>query len=67
MGLCLSRNPGERIRIQTPNGIVIWIQNISDPERMQKKRGRIRLKITAPLEVKIDREEVYLQRACEAE
>jgi sRNA-binding carbon storage regulator CsrA len=57
--LMLTRLHGQRVRITTPEGVVIWVTFAGiDPERGR----RVRLGIEAPKDVEILREEVIGKR-----
>lgn len=55
--LCLSRRPGERVRIG---------QDVT-VEVVETGKGRVRLRITAPVSVRIDRDEVASKRPPEGQ
>lgn len=54
MGLVLNRREGERLRIKTAEGVVIWV------EVVEVRGHRARLDILAPRAVHVVREEVLL-------
>jgi carbon storage regulator CsrA len=49
--LCLSRRPGERIRIRTPDGTEIWVVLV------EVDRNKVKIGIQAPLACEVQREE----------
>lgn len=58
--LVLSRRVGERIRIKTPDGTVIWVLLV------ELDRNVARIGVEAPRSVEIDRENIARQKALDA-